>query len=86
MNDTSPSNRPRPWRLQFSLRLLLFAFTVFAIGFPAWYRWPYTETMEERDPVTGAVIATRISRWQRLYGGGRVLQGKQQQTYGKAVM
>jgi len=27
-----------------SLRLLLLAFTAFAIGFPIWYRWPYEAT------------------------------------------
>ena len=37
---------PRRW-FQFSLRLLLIAFTAFAIGFPIWYRWPYQKSLDE---------------------------------------
>src|SRR5262245_32780733 len=55
-------------RLQFSLRLLLLAITVFAIGFPAWYRWPYQETK-------GDARASRTTTWQRQWGGGRWKHG-----------
>jgi hypothetical protein len=70
MNDSQSPIRPRPWRLQFSLKLLLIAFTAFAIGFPIWYRWPYEET--DIDP-TGT--ARWITTWQRQFGGGRRKQG-----------
>src|SRR6187455_2826305 len=76
MNMEKPNSRPR-WRwprLQFSLRLLLLAFTAFAIGFPIWYRWPYEETTVQKDP-TGAAVATRRSTVQRQWGGGRLPHG-----------
>src|SRR5262245_8824939 len=43
-----PARRTR-WGLRFSLRLLLAAFTAFAVGFPIWYRWPYQETVEVNE-------------------------------------
>lgn len=64
--------RPRALRLQFSLRLLLLAFTAFAVGFPIWYRWPYEET--ELHP---GGIAKRITTWQRQWGGGRRKHGSE---------
>jgi hypothetical protein len=52
MNDASSAARPRRFPLQFSLRLLLLAFTAFAIGFPIWYRWPYEEEIPEPGGLT----------------------------------
>lgn len=81
MNDTTLHNRPRLWRLQFSLRLLLFAFTAFAIGFPLWYRWPYEET--ESNPIGPA---KETVTWQRQWGGGRKKHGLQRQIWnGKTI-
>jgi len=77
MNMEKPNSLPR-WRwprLQFSLRLLLLAFTAFAIGFPIWYRWPYEETEEERDSA-GTVQFKRITTWQRQWGGQRLMHGE----------
>src|SRR5438034_4361549 len=79
--QTSSALRPRATRLQFSLRLLLLAITAFAIGFPIWYRWPYQEVREERDPVTGAVTSKMIVHWQRQWGGDRLLHGKEERHY-----
>ncbi|HEY2411361.1 MAG TPA: hypothetical protein VGI40_03925 [Pirellulaceae bacterium] len=70
MNDAKLPVPPRPWRFQFSLKLLLVAFTAFAIGFPIWYRWPY----EERDPDPTGTVAVSTT-WQRQFGGGRVKHG-----------
>ena len=57
---------------QFSLRLLLLAFTAFAVGFPIWYRWPY----EEREIwPSGAQLANTTTTWQRQWGGGRLMHG-----------
>src|SRR5437868_5077797 len=75
MSDAASIPRPRAWRLQFSLRLLLLAFTGFAVGFPIWYRWPYRETTEQRDPATGKVWSTRTTTWQRQWGGDRLAHG-----------
>lgn len=72
MNDTSLHNRPRPWRLQFSLRHLLLTFTAFAIGFPLWYRWPYQEI--KTNP---AGTRKQITTWQRQWGGGSKKHGLQ---------
>ena len=66
---------PRASRLQFSLRLLLLAFTGFAIGFPTWYRWPYEEVEFNRT-----ATASRITTWQRQWGGGRLKHGLQRQV------
>jgi len=74
MNDAQSKKRPRPWRLQFSLKLLLLTFTAFAIGFPIWYRWPYEETDSNQS---GTV--RRITTWQRQWGGGRKKQGWERQ-------
>jgi len=68
MPDTKSAAQPRRWRLQFSLKLLLIAFTAFAIGFPIWYRWPYEETTAMPG---GSLIIT----WQRQWGGGRAKHG-----------
>jgi len=76
MTDNSPTPaRPRALRLQFSLRLLLLAFTAFAVGFPIWYRWPYEETEEQRDSA-GTVQFKRITTWQRQWGGQRLMHGE----------
>src|SRR5262245_14482809 len=82
MSGADSKSRPRAWRLQFSLRLLLVAFTAFAIGFPIWYRWPYKETIEKRDPATGKLWSTRIITWQRQWGGGRLAHGPEQTILG----
>src|SRR5262245_39496345 len=70
MNDSSRA-LGRRWRLQFSLRLLLAAFTSFAIGFPIWYRWPY----QEAESLAAGDRAVRITAWQRQWGGGRLKHG-----------
>jgi hypothetical protein len=69
MSGADSKSGPRAWRLQFSLRLLLVAFTAFAIGFPIWYRWPYKEAI---DHPSGATL---ITTWQRQWGGSRVKHG-----------
>jgi hypothetical protein len=70
MNQSPRVARPRVSRLQFSLRLLLLAVTAFGIGFPVWYRWPY----EEIETLTPGA-ATRITTWQRQWGGGKLKHG-----------
>jgi hypothetical protein len=77
MNSDATSTRPRRWRLQFSLRLLLLALTAFAIGFPIWYRWPYEESTEDRN-AAGIVTRQTTTTWQRQWGGGRLKHGIQQ--------
>ena len=78
---TAPTKR-RSWLLpRFSLRVLLLAVTAFAIGFPIWYRWPYEEVEKLSSPVTvtGKPIEyTRITTWQRQWGGGRLKHGPEQ--------
>jgi hypothetical protein len=75
MSEPKNDLHPRPRRLQFSLRLLLLALTAFAIGFPIWYRWPYQEVTEQRDPATGKLWSTRTITWQRQWGGDRLAHG-----------
>src|SRR5438874_5953770 len=70
MSDAATVSRPRVWRLQFSLRLLLLALTAFAIGFPIWYRWPYVES----GP-SASMASERTITWQRQWGGGRLRHG-----------
>jgi hypothetical protein len=70
MNEAQPPVQPRPWRLQFSLKLLLIAFTAFAIGFPIWYRWPY-----EAIDVDSTGTTRWVTTWQRQWGGGRLKHG-----------
>jgi hypothetical protein len=72
------ANTPRPWlRPRFGLRLLLLAFTAFAVGFPIWYRWPY----EEREVAEAGVSRVeRITTWQRQWGGGRLKRGPERHT------
>jgi hypothetical protein len=82
MATASSIARPRPWRLQFSLRLFLLAVLAFAIGFPVWYRWPY----EEVEPLTGGGPgATRTTTWQRKWGGGRWKHGPEVSRHGPAT-
>lgn len=69
----APAARPRLWRLQFSLRFLLVAFTIFAIGFSVWYRWPYEEIVAH-TAADGSHVQ-RITTWQRQWGGGRLKHG-----------
>jgi hypothetical protein len=76
MSEAMSTNRPRRLRLQFSLRLLLLVLTAFAIGFPIWYRWPYTEVTAK---------GTRTTTWQRQWGGGRLQHGTQTLRQGKLV-
>src|SRR4051794_22929186 len=80
MASTS-SVRPRPTRLQFSLRLLLIVFTGFAIGFPIWYRWPYQEVHEEPVRAQGACISRSVVHWQRQWGGEILLHGKREDVH-----
>ncbi len=73
--------QPSVRRFQFSLRLLLLAFTAFAIGFPLWYRWPYEE-VETNKAGTSQMITT----WQRQFGGGKLKHGLQRQiAKGKTI-
>jgi len=79
MTASSPAPKPRRWRLQFSLRLLLLAFTAFAIGFPIWYRWPYEETepISFSDDPFAQPVGSVTRTWQRTWGGGRVQAGRE---------
>jgi hypothetical protein len=67
--------------LRFSLRVLLVAFTAFAIGFPIWYRWPYSEEELHYWERNGQPDRTRppwarsVTTWQRQWGGGRLKHG-----------
>jgi hypothetical protein len=70
--------------MQFTLRLALIALTAFAIGFPIWYRWPYEEVHLEKSPA-GAVVAKRVSTWQRQWGGGRLLHGYEKSIFGDSI-
>jgi hypothetical protein len=67
---STPRRRRLP--LRFSLRVLLLAFTAFAVGFPIWYRWPYEEVDSAASKSPGV---KRIITWQRQWGGGRVKHG-----------
>jgi hypothetical protein len=84
MPDTP--ERRRSWlRPQFSLRLLLLAFTAFAIGFPIWYRWPYEEVAQFPSPISGTakpIDDKRITTWQRQWGGSRLKHGPERRTIG----
>jgi hypothetical protein len=88
---TLSSTRRRWPRPQFSLRLLLLAFTGFAIGFPIWYRWPYEKTEVEYFPTgpvgapTGKDHSTRITTWQRQWGGSKVKHGPERSLFHDAV-
>src|SRR4029453_13469530 len=79
---TAPSSpaRPRVWRLQFSLRLALVAFTAFAIGFPIWYRWPYEE--EGVRWATKFFPPKRVKTWRRKWGGGKLKDGPEREMIG----
>ena len=82
--DTA-AGRPRALRLQFSLRLLFFAFTGFAIGFPIWYRWPYEEVVLE-SPAGSPNPVRQITTWQRQWGGSRLKHGPERAVIdGKTV-
>jgi hypothetical protein len=65
--DTVPVRQAKS-PLRFSLRLLLLAVTVFAIGFPIWYRWPYEE-VDDKQSANPDLRST--TTWQREWGGGR---------------
>jgi len=61
--------------------MLLISLTAFAIGFPVWYRWPYSEevlqypeTKGRRDESRPSVGRAVVS-WQRQWGGGRLQHG-----------
>jgi len=70
---TSPTQRRRLPLPRFSLRVMLAAFTIVAIGFPIWYRWPYEE--EEDFSNTKLLIPRIVTTWQRQWGGGRLRHG-----------
>jgi len=85
MIDALPATRPRVWRLQFSLRVFLLAFTAFAVGFPVWYRWPYEEVAQESPPGSPNLLR-RITTWQRQWGGNRLKHGwERMEENGKTV-
>jgi hypothetical protein len=91
-NPPSPSGsggtRPRigpDWSklpVRFSLRTLLVALTLFAIGFPIWYRWPYREVELIYRNVNGQPDKTKppvmrvVSTWRRNWGGKPYKQGE----------
>jgi hypothetical protein len=77
---SAPHQRNAKSRFQFSLRLLLLAFTGFAIGFPIWYRWPYEESLRETLP-DGTLAFTRTVIWQRQWGGGRLMHGDEVRVF-----
>ena len=89
MHGRLSAARPCIFRLQFSLRVLLVALSLFAIGFPIWYRWPYQEINEERD-TTGFVTSKSVLHWQRQWGGGTLLHGKREDhqywVFGKTLV
>src|SRR5437868_6478456 len=83
-NSTIPGPPRHSWlRLQFSLRVLLLAFTAFAVGFPIWYRWPYRE---EEILSPGPTKERRVTSWQRQWGGGRTKHGPQQLIFGDTIV
>lgn len=84
--SAKPMTRSRP-PLRFSLRVLLFAVTAFAIGFPVWYRWPY-EVVEYSRITTGPGPSTarRVKTWQRQWGGGRLQHGEEQFYVGEKLI
>jgi len=75
-----PARRSRI-ALRFSLRVLLVAFTTASVGFPIWYRWPYTEEellypdRNGQPDKTRAPFGRRVTSWQRQWGGGRLKHG-----------
>lgn len=71
---TPVKRRFSPWR--FSIRSLLIAFTLFAIGFPIWYRRPYV-VREALSPRGGTPVIERLTTWQRQWGGQTVRHGEQ---------
>jgi hypothetical protein len=76
--ETAPTKR-RSWlRPRFSLRAALLTFTAFAVGFPIWWRWPYEET-EVYIEDAGSTPVTRITSWQRQWGGGRLKHGPERE-------
>jgi hypothetical protein len=79
---TGPPRRSRRLPLRFSLRLLLVAFSAFAIGFPIWYRWPY----EVREPLGTWPNMFRTTTWQRQWGGGRRKHGPDRIAMGKQLV
>jgi hypothetical protein len=90
----APTAPRRRVAIRFSLRVLLAAFSAFAIGFPVWYCWPYTEEVpvyymrskgqpdKARAP-RGRVVTT----WQRKWGGGRWKHGPESTyQYGNLIL
>jgi hypothetical protein len=85
--STSISRRWLP-RAQFSLRTFLLAVTTVGIGFPAWYRMPYEETVvpsqelvtdycnlgSHKDP--DFCYSRVTTTWQRQFGGSRLEHGR----------
>jgi hypothetical protein len=73
--DSLPSRRWSAFAPRFSLRLLLAAVTAFAIGFPLWYRTPYTEEELVYREVNGQPDKARppvmrvVTLWKRNWGG-----------------
>ncbi len=78
----APPTRRTRLTPRYSLRLLLVAFTAFAIGFPVWYRWPY----EVREPLGTWPNMFRATTWQRQWGGGRLKHGPDRIVMGKQLV
>lgn len=77
----APPTRRALFGPRYSLRLLLVAFTAFAIGLPVWYRWPYTEEEIDYAQRQGQTVKSlpptkrTVTTWQRQWGGGRSKSG-----------
>jgi hypothetical protein len=76
MNDaTKQIAGRRTLGLRFSLSSLLLGLTAFAIGFPVWYSWPYTEQELVYPEVNGEPDKTKppmlrvVTSWRRNWGG-----------------
>jgi hypothetical protein len=78
MNASAGRSTPaaKRWpRFRFSLRVLLLAFTAAAIGFPIWYRWPYTEESQLPADTSKPPAFHVVTTWRRTWGGGRTKHG-----------
>jgi hypothetical protein len=85
--EAPPTPRRTWYRPRFSLRLLLIAFTLFAIGFPVWYRWPY-KVREVQYPYVGnrpdptkPPESITTASMQRVWGKEPVKDGPQVTRY-----
>src|SRR5262245_57943128 len=74
-NPDLPSKARRWLNPRFSLKVLLLAFTAVAIGFPIWYRWPYTEESQLPEDTSRPPTFKIVTTWRRTWGGGREKHG-----------